>query len=511
MIDDSTPILVGVGQLTQKGVPPQSALSPMDLMTRATQTALADTGIGSTLAAQIDTIAVVRSISDSTDGTRFKLATYRDPPRSLAKRIGASPKQAFYSAVGGNTPQYLINHFAEKIAQGEVACVLIAAGEALETMVASAKQGIALDWQEDLGTDPTFIGLNKPGNSPHERAHQMHLPTNVYPMFENAIRGKKGRSIADHQLAMGKLFAPFTKVAAHNPHAWFQTERTAEELAFVSERNRMIGFPYPKMLNAMIFVDMAAALIMTSVGQAKAMGISPDKWVFLHGCGDANDIWHVSERIDLHSSPAIRTIAGKAFDMAAKTPAQMDYIDLYSCFPSAVEIGAAEIGIAEDDPRPLTVTGGLPYFGGPGNNYVLHSIATMAEKLRAKPTSFGLVTANGWYITKHSMGIYSTKPVEGPWTREDPARGQAEIDSMPRPVLVEAPSGAAKVESYTVVHLPKGPAIGIVVGRQLSDNSRFLSLVDESSGLVARMEQEEMLDRPGTVTSGPTHNSFTFD
>ncbi len=510
-INDLTPILVGVGQLTQKGVPPQSALSPMDLMTKATQLALADTGLAKSPVDLIDVIAVVRSISDSTEGARFKLATYRDPPRSLAKRIGAAPREAYYSTVGGNTPQYLVNHFAEKIARGEVTCALIAAGEALDTMVSSAKQGIAIDWQEDLGTDPISIGVDKPGNSPYERAHQMHLPTNVYPLFENAIRGARGRSITDHQLAMGKLFAPFTEVAAKNPHAWFPKARTAEELAFVSERNRMVGFPYTKLLNAMIVVDMAAALIMTSVGEARRMGIAPERWVFLHGCGDAYDIWNVSERVNLHSSPAIRTIARKAFDMAGKTPAQMDFIDLYSCFPSAVEIGAAEIGISEDDPRPLTVTGGLPYFGGPGNNYVLHSIATMVEKLRAGPKSFGLVTANGWYVTKHSMGIYSTTPVEGNWQRETPSAYQSEIDQMVRPKLTLTPKGAGTVESYTVVHTPTGDTFGIVVGRQSSDDCRFLSLVEKSSDLLDRMESEEMLGRPGQVTQGERHNIFTFE
>jgi acetyl-CoA C-acetyltransferase len=338
----------------------------------------------------------------------------------------------------------------------------------------------------------------------------MHLPTNVYPLFENAIRGAKGRSVADHQMVMGRLFSRFTKVAAANPYAWFGVERTPEELALVSDRNRMIGFPYPKMLNAMIFVDMAAAVIMTSVGAAKRMGISPDRWIFLHGCADANDHWYVSDRVNYHSSPAIHACGAQGFAMANKTPAQMDFIDLYSCFPAAVQIGAAEIGIGDDDPRDLTVTGGLPYFGGPGNNYVLHSIASMAEKLRAKPKSFGLVTANGWYVTKHSLGIYSTTPVEGKWQRTAPSSYQRDIDAMAHPELVEAPEGAAKVETYTTIHTHNGLTFGIIIGRLDASGRRFLAQVEKSSGLLERMEQEEMLNRPGHVTTGPKYNIFTF-
>src|SRR5690606_18969108 len=113
----------------------------------------------------------------------------------------------------------------------------------------------------------------------------------------------------------------------------------------------------------------------------------------------------------------------------------IDFFDLYSCFASAVQIGCAELGLSEDDPRGLTVTGGLPYFGGPGNNYVTHSISEMMRRLRANPGKFGMVTANGNYVTKHSFGIYSTEPVQGTWQRENPATLQAELDRQPKAPL----------------------------------------------------------------------------
>ena len=178
--------------------------------------------------------------------------------------------------------------------------------------------------------------------------------------------------------------------------------------------------------------------------------------------------------MNYHTSPAIRMIGKKAFAMAGLDVGDLSYIDLYSCFPSAVELACRELGIAEDDPRGLTITGGLPYFGGAGNNYVMHSVATMLDKLRAKPGAFGLCTGNGWYVTKHSAGIYSTKPTEGHWQREDPKSYQKEIDAEPHPEVVEKPEGAAKIETYTVVMDRKGKRFGIVVGR-LENGKRFLA------------------------------------
>ena len=61
-------------------------------------------------------------------------------------------------------------------------------------------------------------------------------------------------------------------------------------------------------------------------------------------------------------------VAQETFHMADCTISEIDAFDIYSCFPSAIQIACDEIGLDIDDPRNLTVTGGLPYFGGPGNN-----------------------------------------------------------------------------------------------------------------------------------------------
>ncbi len=347
------------------------------------------------------------------------------------------------------------------------------------------------------------------GVNDYERAYGLHFPVNTYPLFENAIRGIKRRSPSEHLEWLGKFFSPFTKVAAENPYSWFPTYRSPEEISTPTDKNRFVGFPYTKYLNAVIEVDMAAAVVMTSVAKARELGIPQSKWVYLHGCAEASDIWNVTERMNFHSSPAIHMMGKKALAMANLDVGDVSFIDLYSCFPSAVELGCQEIGIAEDDPRGLTITGGLPYFGGAGNNYVMHAIVMMAEKLRANPGKFGLCTGNGWYVTKHSAGIYSTKPLEGEWTREDPKTYQLEIDAMPRPNVVWKPRGPAKVETYTVITDRKAKRFGLIVGRAW-DGARFLAHTPDDDATLNRMMHEEMLGREGEVSQDGPSNLFRF-
>jgi acetyl-CoA C-acetyltransferase len=193
--------------------------------------------------------------------------------------------------------------------------------------------------------------------------------------------------------------------------------------------------------------------------------------------------------------------------MAGLTIDRIAYLDLYSCFPSAVQIARDELGIAAGDPRPLTVTGGLPYHGGPANNYVSHSIATMMQKLRNDPGSTGLCTALGWYITKHAIGIYSTRPVEGHWHREDPAETQARVDTLPSVEVEQEPSGPGTVESYTVIHGRNGPEKGVVVGRLLG-GKRFVAHTPDDAGLWETMRREDFVGRSGHVRSEGGKNTF---
>jgi acetyl-CoA C-acetyltransferase len=298
-------------------------------------------------------------------------------------------------------------------------------------------------------------------------------------------------------------------VAAANPLATRREGYSAEQLVTVSERNRWIGFPYPRLMNANAFIDQSAAVVMTTVATARELGIPRDKWVFLHGCADGHDHWYVSERPDLQASPAIRAASRQALAMAGKTLDEIEVFDLYSCFASAVQIGCQEIGLAEDDPRGLTITGGLPFFGGPGNNYVTHSISEMLRRLRARPGAFGLVTANGNFVTKHSFGVYSTDAPTGPWRRESPSVLHARLDALPKARFTETPQGAAIVETYTVMHGMAGPEFAVVFGRLNDTGQRFIAnLPDDPAGLWD-LQNRDSLGRLGQVMQVDGRNIFT--
>ena len=506
------PVLIGAGQFTYRG-DPGSSPSPVSLLKIAAERAAADAGIGAAGLAAIDALAVAGFTIDAPGSNRGTIPHSNNPPASLATTLGANPAWAVYSHMGGNTPQQLVNVLAERIANGETDLGLAVGAEFLGSAMKRLTKGLGFDdWREDEDLpEPERIGDPRPGVTPYEARHALNRPINIYPMFENALRARDGRSLADHQARLGKLFAPFTKVAAHNPEAWFPVERSPAELITVSEKNRMIGYPYPKLLNAIMEVDQSAAVIVASEAKARELGVPQEQWVYLHGCADAADLWNPIDRQNFYSSPAMRLTGKRALDMAGIGLERIDFIDLYSCFPVAVEIGAEEMGLSLDDPRGLTVTGGLPYAGGPGNNYVMHSIAVMARKLREKPGSYGLVTANGWYLTKQSTGIYSTTRPDAPFEREDPKVIQRQIDALAHPDVIEAPQGAGRIETYTVVHRREGPYMGIVVGRDANDR-RFVAVTPNDPATLAALEASEQVGRTGVVTStdGQT-NLFTPD
>jgi len=506
-MDGTTPVLIGAGQFTYRGDPGASP-SPVALLKIAAERAAADAGLGAAALAAIDGLAVAGFTIDAPGSTRSAIPHSSNPPASLAREIGAAPGWAVYSHMGGNTPQQLVNVIAERIARGETELALAVGAEFLGSAMKRLTKGLGFDdWNEDQDLpEPERIGDPRPGVTPYEARHGLNRPINTYPLFENALRARDGRSIPDHQARLGELFAPFTRVAARNPEAWFPVERTPEELVAVSDKNRMVGFPYPKLLNAIMEVDQSAGVLIASEKKARELGVPQDKWVYLHGCADAADLWFPLDRQNFHSSPAMRLTGQRALEMAGVGLDRIDFIDLYSCFPVAVEIGAEELGLALDDPRGLTVTGGLPYAGGPGNNYAMHSIAVMAGKLRAKPGAFGLVTANGWYLTKQSTGIYSTTKPPTPFERQDPKVLQRQIDALPHPAVIEAPQGAARIETYTVVHRREGPFMGIVVGRDEAGR-RFVANTPADPETLAGLERGEQVGRSGSV--GPASDAQT--
>ncbi|HET8944487.1 MAG TPA: acetyl-CoA acetyltransferase [Dehalococcoidia bacterium] len=485
---ENFPVIIGAAQLTNRSERVEDAIEPAEMMEQVARSADEDAGARGLLA-QADSVQVVGMLSWQ----------YRDAPGVLAERIGASPSHKLYSSVGGETPQRLVNETAQAIAEGRTRIALIAGAEALSSRRLGRRTGTHFPWPK--GTPEAVSGDTRAALTETEARHGATLPTRFYPLFENAIRAHLGLGIEEHQRRLGELCSRFTRVAAENPYAWFPEVQTPEEITAIRPDNRWVCFPYPKLMNAIIEIDQAAALIVTGSETARELGVPEDRWVYLWGCGDANDRWFVSERPNYYSSPGIRAATGRALGMAGLNVNDIAAFDLYSCFPSAVQLALDALGLKPDDPRPLTVTGGLPYAGGPGNNYVSHSITTMVHRLRERPHDCGLVTGLGWFVTKHSAGVYSARRPSRSWQRTDPAVDQSKVDAMESPAFEEHPCGEAVVETYTVAFNREGePEQGIVIGR-LGDGSgpRFFANTAPDASLLWGMTREEFVGRPGRV------------
>ncbi|MEE4349411.1 MAG: acetyl-CoA acetyltransferase [Pacificimonas sp.] len=497
-VNPNTPVLVGAAQYVGRADDPADGLSPQDMLAEVARTAIADSGAD--VAGAIDTLAAVRLFADSSaDAFASPFGSAKNLPWSVAQRIGAGPKHLIYGPVGGNSPQLLVNDFAERIYRGEAEVCLIAGGEALRTQARAAKAGLKLDWAEDAPSAPQEPFSVPPMLTGHEAKHGVMLPVNIYPMFETAFGAAAGWSLDEHLAEIGRLMAPFSKVASENPYAQVQTARSPEELTTATADNRWISWPYTKYLVSNLFVDQAGAVLLMSSAKADELGIAKDARVYLHGSADTNEKILPVERPDYARCPAIEVGAAHALAQAGVTPDELDVIDLYSCFPVAVQMAAKEIGLSTDDPARLTQTGGLPYFGGAGNAYSMHGIAEVFAKCRAAPEDWGFVFANGGYLTKHSFGVYSGRPGYG--ERVDPATYQRRIDEMPSPELEKEPTGEGVIEAYTVMFDRSGPTVAPVIARQ--GDKRFLAQIKD--GLDTLMTENAVGRRVTVDSSGPVN------
>ncbi|MDG3008840.1 acetyl-CoA acetyltransferase [Rhodococcus sp. D2-41] len=472
-LDPRTPVLVGVGQYSERiDDADYRALSAVALAAEAASAALADTGGDvAALAAAVDTVGGIRQFEISTPVAWAPLGRSNNYPRSVAARVGADPAGAVLEVVGGQGPQHLVSDVAGQIAAGDVRVALLFGSEAISTVRYLADAPDRPDFTETIPGDLEDRGLGIEGLvTPSALGHGLTDAACQYAMLENARRARLGRSRAEYARGMGELFAPFTRVAAGNPHAAAPTERDAAELAEPSPQNRVIADPYTRYLVARDQVNQGAAVLIMSVGAARELGIGQDRWVFLHGRADLRER-ELLERQDLGASPASVMAARSALDAAGITVADLSTIDLYSCFPIAVSNVADGLGLGADDPRGLTVTGGLPFFGGAGNNYSMHAIAETVDRCRKEPGSFGFVGANGGILSKYSAAVYSTTPTG--WPADRSAQAQAEIDGWPAVASTDRADGWATVDTYTVKYAKDDSRLAIVIGRLEATGERF--------------------------------------
>jgi len=492
------PVIVGVGQVTHRPRDMAELQEPVELMARAARRAAEDAGGGRALLAQVDTLCVTNILSWG----------YADPLARAAAAVEASPKTRWYSGVGACAPQWFLGEVADRIAAGRTGVALICGAESYRSKSVAEREGRPVPWKVEGGA-PEIVGEKRLPLTEEEARHQLIVPSHVYALFENALRAHRRQTLDEHRDELARFCASMSRVAADNPHAWFPQARTPAEIRDPGPENRMVAFPYTKRMCSMMYVDQAAAVLVTSLEQARRWGVPQGRGGYPRGAGEAADLWFVTHRGRLHESPSVKAAAGMALAQAGLSLEEVDLLDLYSCFPCAPRIVRDALGIATDDPRPLTVTGGLPYFGGPGNNYSLHAICGMVERLREGPGRTGLVQALSWYLHKHAVGVYGSEPPPAGWVRADPGPFLRQLEGLTPPSLNGSPRGRARVETFTVTYRGDEPDLGFVIGRTLR-GERFVARVEEDPETLRAMTAREVIGEEGVVGRDPSKGYNLF-
>ena len=497
MSSDRAPVLVGVAQYVGRETDPTAAPDPVTMLADVATRAAYDAGVGQSLFAHVDAYF------------QIPLSHWFPANGALltAERLGIDRRaQVRNTGGGGEIGVRVANHLATEIMAGRIEAAVMTGGNVWRTAERAKAAGVELNWPtggDPDGTDDRFGQPTHPMMSDVEERHRLTRPIEAYPLFENALRAAQGMTVAGHAQRLGDMMSEFTAVAAANPYAWFPTFRTPEELFTPTAENRMIGFPYTKYLNSVINTDQAGAYVMTSVQKARELGVPEDRWVYWWGGHQAaEEAWHVSTRPNFAECPSMKDSSVGALDQAGVGIDDIALFDFYSCFPIAVRMACAMLGLDELDPRPFTVTGGLPYGGGPGSAYNMNSIAAMVERLREDDRSIGLVTGNGFILTKHAAAVLSARPKQGGWDHPVGPLPSAAMETAPV-ALDQSANGQGFIEAYTVMHDRDGqPTMGYVCGSlngNGSEGPRFLANTPEDPSLLRDLLASEAVGRTGSV------------
>jgi acetyl-CoA C-acetyltransferase len=478
--------IVGVAQHTVH--PPGPAPEPLALWEQVARAAADDAGVPDLLAS-LDSIQVVYC----------QTWPYDDPAGRLAERLGASPTHKLYSGIGGTVPQVLVSETAEAMQRGELDCALIVGGEALATKKALKRAGERPAWSHRENPPSPFPWTPPPAV---ELAHEVFQAWETFPLWDTARRARLGIDLAAYDHEMAEVMAAMTPTAAANPHAWSPTALTVEQVQTPGPDNRYVGWPYTKHEVSVMDVDMAAALLVTTAEKADALGIPVDKRIYLASSSYAEDPTGVAERDDMSASAAMRITSRTALEAARIGLVDVTCFDLYSCFPSSLTLACDALGLDQLDPRGLSVTGGLPFAGGPGSGYLLHGIATAVERLRAEGGN-ALVTGVGMHLQKHIAAVYRTEPG---WTATPEV--QPDVDAaQPRRALVDSYDGSARVAAYTVAHDRSGPQSALLVLDV--PGGRTLARVREPE-LLTDAESRELVGAEVKISTDDGKNTATW-
>jgi acetyl-CoA C-acetyltransferase len=500
MSSDRRAVVVGAAQL-RKRPPldgPWEPVEPAAMMAEVIRIAAKDAGDAGIIQ-EADLLACTYPIA----------WRYEDLPRRVGELAGTTgpsaprPPAGFVAAPGGNSPCELLNQVAARIVDGENRIVLMAGADAVYSIRRARKEGIDLKqlWTPYEG-HRDFLAGQRPLVNDIEARHGLLAPIHCYPLYENALRAEACRPIPEHQQFLSELMAAHAAVAKTNPYAWFPDGWSAEEIGTVTADNRWICFPYPKRMNAIMEVDQAAALVVMSSEEADRRGIRPEQRVAFLGGASAEDAWTPTERASFSNSPANRAAAYAALERASLYAPEVDLFDLYSCFPSAVELAMKALLLTIDDPRPRTVTGGLAFAGGPGNNYSMHACAAMVERLRTTRAKVGYVSALGMTATKHAVSVLSTDAarIAAASGADSPRLDIPDKVKLGPPLVDEPHEGPSTIETYTVEFGRDNQPLRTMLVLRLPDGRRTVANGELSD--VSHLVTEEGVGKRGTVTPG---------
>lgn len=475
-----TPVLVGLGTATRREEDFRLALEPMDLMLEAVAAAGADSGAERVLEG-LGYIAVPRG--------RWR---YNNPAGEIARRFHASQATTVLTTPGV-LQQTLLGEACARIARGEVHTALVTGADAGYRLLRAQIAGQEASERNQDDAPDLFLQPKDELRHPAEKRAGMVMPVGLYAILESAFRAKQGWTLDEHRDRLAALWSGFSSVAAGNPHAWNAKEISAAEIREASRHNPMQAFPYTRSHCSTWNVDQAAALLVCSVSRAQELGIARDRWVFPVASTESNHMVAVSARDDLAACPGAAIAGRAAMDAAGWTPSDIDLVDLYSCFPVAVETYAAALGLPLT--RDLTVTGGMAFAGGPYNNYFFQATCRVAELLRVGRGRNALLSCVSGIVTKQAFGLWSVEEPRQPFVHRDLTDEVARVVAVRD--VVEEFTGSASVAGYTVLH-GRGQAPRGVALVDTPQGQRALATTEDAA-LVAEMERQELVGRPVRV------------
>ena len=478
--EPDTVVLIGAGAADQRLADPGAGLHTTELMAEALRVALSDSGVTG-LGPRIGWIGATRG-----------LCQLPDAARRVGEALGAQPHTVALDL--GIPQQTLINLAFEAIRSRRFEIAVVCGGETKYRTDVARRAGLELPGhdQDGLVPDEEFSPSGEIVARPEINIGAV-APVQQYAMIENARRAAHGWTLSEHRDEIAGRWHHFNQVAQLNPRAAFGEPMRPEEIRDPAPANRPLAFPYNKWHNSQWGVDQAAALILCSASTAESLGVPRDRWVFPHVGLESSMALSLSRRGDLHRWPSMAVLGATAESHIGRRVAEVEHIELYSCFPAAVAVQQSELEVNPD--RVCTVTGGMAFAGGPLNNFVFQATVAMIEALRAEPGAYGAVSAVSGLLTKPGLTVWSTEPpADGLLIADLADEARAATAEVP---LDEDPAGEGTIATYTVVYEGMDPS-GVRAIVDLASGDRAVAALDDPD-VASTATTEDLIGTPVTV------------